>query len=81
MGHLNIRSLNIMHICNMVHGLPHLKLFLPICENCIFDKLFQFPYPTTLVTKAIIPLTLIHIEICGPWAPLPLMVHYIFRYL
>lgn len=66
MRHLNIRSLNIMHIYNMVHGLPHLKLCLPICESCIFGKLFQFPYPTTLVTRAIIPLNLIHIDLCGP---------------
>ncbi len=55
-----------MHICNMVHGLPHLKSFLPIYESCIFGKHFQFPYPTALVTRATIPLVLIHTELCGP---------------
>jgi histone deacetylase 1/2 len=54
-----------MHICNMVHGLPHLKSFLPIYESCIFGKHSQFPYPTTLITRATTPLALIHIELYG----------------
>ena len=66
LGHLNIKSINLMQTHNMVNGLPPLKSNLPLCEGCVFGKQTQSSYPTTLSTRAIAPLALIHTDLCGP---------------
>jgi hypothetical protein len=62
----------------MVTNLLLLKYYLPICKGYIFRKHFKSPYPTTLITQTTKPLALIHTNLCSPWTPLCLMLHYIF---
>lgn len=66
LGHLNIRSLNLMHTHDLVDGLPPLKSTLPLCEGCIFGKHAKRPYPTDPATQAQVPLALIHSDLCAP---------------
>jgi hypothetical protein len=68
----------LVNLHNMVMNLLLLKFCLPICKGYIFGKHFKSPYPTTQITQTTKPLALIHTNLCGPWTPLCLMLHYIF---
>jgi hypothetical protein len=66
LGHLNVRSINLMQKHNTVNGLPTLKSTLSLCEGCVFGKQTQSSYPTSPSTRALAPLALIHTDLCGP---------------
>lgn len=66
LGHINIRFLNLMTSNNMVTGLPNLKSTLSLCKGCLNGKQTKQTYPTDGATRAIVPLALIHMDLCGP---------------
>ncbi|CAL8165963.1 unnamed protein product [Prunus armeniaca] len=64
-GHLNQRSLQLLHKKDMVVGLPSIQSEKAICEGCIFGKFHRLPFSQS-TWKARAPLELVHEDICGP---------------
>ncbi|CAL2257637.1 unnamed protein product [Prunus armeniaca] len=64
-GHLNQRSLQLLHQKDMVVGLPSIQYEKAICEGCIFGKFHRLIFSQS-TWKARAPLELVHADICGP---------------
>ena len=64
-GHLNQRSLQLLHQKSMVVGLPSIHSEKEICEGCIFGKFHRLPFSQSS-WRAKAPLELVHADICGP---------------
>ncbi|CAL8084841.1 unnamed protein product [Prunus armeniaca] len=63
-GHLNQRSLQLLHQKDMVVGLPSVQSEKEICEGCIFGNFHHLPFSQS-TWKERAPLELVHANICG----------------
>ncbi|CAL8169319.1 unnamed protein product [Prunus armeniaca] len=64
-GHLNQRSLQLLHQKDMVVGLPSIQSEKAICEGCIFGKFHRLPFSQS-TWKSRAPFELVHANTCGP---------------
>ncbi|GAU22886.1 hypothetical protein TSUD_376970 [Trifolium subterraneum] len=65
-GHLNFKSLNLLNLKNMVHGLPHIKPPKQLCKECCIAKSARKAFKHDLPMKSSQKLQLIHSDVCGP---------------
>ncbi|GAU44851.1 hypothetical protein TSUD_112250 [Trifolium subterraneum] len=65
-GHLNFRSLNLLNLKKMVHGLPHIKTPKQLCKECCVAKPARKAFKHDLPMKSSQKLQLIHSDVCGP---------------
>ena len=64
-GHLNLNSLKVLTLINMVIGIPIIDVNKNTCEGCIMGKMHTLSFTkTTWRVKA--PLQLVHTDIWGP---------------
>ena len=65
-GHLNFGGPKLLHIKNMVKGLPFIDRTKRVCEGCIFGKQHKETFLVKKSYKARTPLEIMHSDICGP---------------
>ena len=66
LGHLNMSALMQLQEHEMVTGLPKLKVNTTVCEGCALGKHCTYAFPKETNLRAVIPLKLVHTDICGP---------------
>lgn len=71
-GHLNVKTLKLMHEQNLVDGLPLIKNVDNVCENCMVGKQHRDPFPKGKARRAPKPAERIHADVCGPMSTLSL---------
>ncbi|KAB2605950.1 hypothetical protein D8674_005667 [Pyrus ussuriensis x Pyrus communis] len=64
--HLHFGGLKQLRDKEMVHGMPQLADYNGVCEGCQFGKQHREEFPRNQVYRAIAPLELIHVDLCGP---------------
>ena len=65
-GHLNFGGLKLLHIKNMVKGLPLIDRLERVCEGCIFGKQHKETFPVRKSYRARTSVDIVHSDICGP---------------
>ena len=68
-GHINNRSLKVLHDKALVRGLPTINEEVKICSDCLVGKQTRESFPKTSSWKATQRLQLVHSDICGPISP------------
>ncbi|GKC58826.1 copia-type polyprotein [Tanacetum coccineum] len=68
-GHINTKSLQLLHEKNLVKGLPLIKDEAKPCTDCLVGKQTRESFPKTSSWRATQRLQLIHSDICGPISP------------
>ncbi|GJZ28589.1 retrovirus-related pol polyprotein from transposon TNT 1-94 [Tanacetum coccineum] len=68
-GHINTKSLQLLHDKNLVKGLPPIKDEDKPCADCLVGKQARESFPKTSSWRATQRLQLIHSDICGPISP------------
>ena len=68
-GHLNSKSIQIMHQKQMVEGLPKLKEVVKVCTFCNVGKQQRQKFPRKSKWRASNKLELIYEDLCGPITP------------
>lgn len=69
LGHVNFKSMELMHKENMVHGLPKTTQTKEICSGCLMSKQTRRPFPAKANYSADKVLRLVHGDLCGPIEP------------
>ena len=64
-GHLNYASLKLLTSQAMVCGLPKVEEHKQVCEGCAMGKHSRTNFPRGEAWRAINPLQLVHLDICG----------------
>ncbi len=70
LGHLNPRSIQLLHDKQMAHGVALPTAGSPAdvsqCAGCIVGKAHRLPFPEHATYRATRPLQLVHSDMCGP---------------
>ena len=66
LGHLKMTSLQNLQKYEMVQGIPELDYCSETCERCVFRKHHRDPFEAGKAWRTIMPLELIHTDVCGP---------------
>ncbi|GKD45673.1 retrovirus-related pol polyprotein from transposon TNT 1-94 [Tanacetum coccineum] len=68
-GHINNRSLKLLHDKDLVRGLPIINTEAGTCSDCLVGKQTRDIFPKTSSWRATQQLQLVHSDICGPITP------------
>lgn len=68
-GHLNFSSLNLLARKNLVSGLPQILVPNQVCETCVIGKKHKDTFPKGGVSRAQMPLEIIHSDLCSLEVP------------
>nr|GEV52305.1 hypothetical protein [Tanacetum cinerariifolium] len=68
-GHINNRSLKLLHDKDLVRGLPIINTEVGTCSDCLVGKQTRDTFPKTSSWRATQQLQLVHSDICGPITP------------
>lgn len=68
-GHLNFSSLNLLARKNLVSSLPQILVPNQVCETCVIGKKHRDTFPKGGVSRAQMPLEIIHSDLCSLEVP------------
>ena len=68
-GHINFHSLQEMSKRKLVKGLPLISAPDHVCRSCLAGKHHRSPFPQASSFRAMKPLELVYMDICGPITP------------
>ena len=68
-GHINFHSLKEMSKRKLVKGLPLISAPDHVCRSCMAGKHHRSPFPQASHFRAMKPLELVYMDICGPITP------------
>ena len=68
-GHINFHSLQEMSKRKLVKGLPLISAPDHVCRSCMAGKHHRSPFPQASHFRAMKPLELVYMDICGPITP------------
>ncbi|KAG8488945.1 hypothetical protein CXB51_017000 [Gossypium anomalum] len=66
MGHVNYKSLSLLHKMSLVEDMSRIELKNDVCEVCQLDKQTKLPFPVNKAWRAQQRLQLVYTDICGP---------------
>ncbi|KAG8499415.1 hypothetical protein CXB51_005894 [Gossypium anomalum] len=66
LGHVNYRSLDLLHKMNMVDDMSRVEVKDTVCEVCQLGKQARLPFPANMAWRARDKLELVHSDVCGP---------------
>lgn len=69
LGHANFNSLKMLTDKAMVGGVPEIAHPDEVCDACLARKQTRMPFPKQSQWRAVKPLELLHIDLCGPITP------------
>lgn len=79
LGHINKETMRSMVKNDLVTGIPEVGGSTETCVSCLKGKQTRKPFPQGSSYRAIVPLELVHADLCGPISPqTPAHKRYIF---
>ncbi|XP_052874153.1 uncharacterized protein LOC128279399 [Gossypium arboreum] len=66
LGHVNFRSLNLLHKLNLVDDISKIEAKDTICEVCQLGKQTRLTFPANMAWRARNKLELVYSDVCGP---------------
>lgn len=69
LGHINKETMRSMVKNDLVTGIPEVGGSTETCVSCLKGKQTRKPFPQASSYRAIVPLELVHADLCGPISP------------